>query len=384
MHISFHLVEEGEGRLANVSYNPESKKYTVNYPCTNNYNCTNYYANFPAGVYLIELYGGSAGSPYITTVKNEDKSGCSIPQKFVSEYGGNTQCLSASSTGGAGGYTSAILTLQSPTLVYIAIGGMGQYSWSEVDNGDSSFNEENRPKGGFNGGGKGSSYNYRTDLNSGASGGGGATDLRIKENDLFHRIIVAGGGGGSDNRDSDSPSSINSGDDGTGGAGGGKSAQGYWTAGTYNDKVATQTSGFSFGYGESAQKGGSKHPDGNKNIPVTTDVAGAGAGWFGGFASHHSNGGAGGGSSFVLTKDAEIPKGTIYVMDDMYENKTSGTYAFSSSSQYVMKHPVFLQGIWTGNGKAIITLLNPGFCSHQYHISLKYYLFLICFELNKN
>ena len=51
--------------------------------------------------------------------------------------------------------------------------------------------------GGFNGGANGgtgnASPNYR---GYGGSGGGGSSDIRIKEDSLYARIIVAGGGGG--------------------------------------------------------------------------------------------------------------------------------------------------------------------------------------------
>lgn len=40
---------------------------------------------------------------------------------------------------------------------------------------------------GYNGGGNASQY--------GNSGGGGGTDIRIGENSLYNRVIVAGGGG---------------------------------------------------------------------------------------------------------------------------------------------------------------------------------------------
>ena len=75
-------------------------------------------------------------------------------------------------------------------------------------------------------------------------------------NDIFHRVIVAGGGGGADN-----PAGYLEGrDDGSGGAGGGLTAQGFVINGVPNTKyVATQTNGFTFGSGESAQQYGSKN-----------------------------------------------------------------------------------------------------------------------------
>ena len=54
--------------------------------------------------------------------------------------------------------------------------------------------------GGFNGGGAGCSrtYNYSTY----GQGGGGASDIRIGQDSLYARVIVAGGGGGSSSEDS--------------------------------------------------------------------------------------------------------------------------------------------------------------------------------------
>ena len=74
-----------------------------------------------------------------------------------------------------------------------------------------------------------------------------------------------------------------------------------------------------FGFGESAQKTGSLKPDGyHPNTDgYPSDRAGAGSGWFGGYASHSATGGAGGGSSFILTQNAEIPMGEIISYDSL-------------------------------------------------------------------
>ena len=261
------------------------------------------------------------------------------------------------SLAGAGGYTSGILHLQEKTHVYIAIGGSGVYTWAKgVSNGDLSYANENRPKGGFNGGGRAASY---TGKYSGAGSGGGATDLRVLENDLYHRIIVSGGGGGTDNYDPE----YGKNDDGTGGSGGDKIAQGFWIGGKYNkDHIATQISGFSFGNGEAANQMGSQNPKGCTTKPSNTDIPGAGGGWFGGFSSQNSIGGAGGGSSFVLTSQSVLPDNPISVYNDLYVKVNESDYAFTTKSIYAMTHPIFVAGIWKGNGKAIITVLSS-FCS---------------------
>ena len=92
---------------------------------------------------------------------------------------------SGSYAGGLGGYSYGTLTLASDTTVYICIGGQG----------------------GYNGGGNGS-YNS----NYSGENGGGSSDIRISQNSLYSRVIVAGGGGGGCYEDC--------GYNGTGGAGG--------------------------------------------------------------------------------------------------------------------------------------------------------------------
>ena len=205
--------------------------------------------------------------------------------------------------------------------------------------------------------------------------GGGATDLRAEENDLFHRIIVAGGGGGADN----GGSNYGDWDDGSGGAGGGLIAQGFWNNGEYvGTHLATQVSGFSFGNGEAAFMKGSHHPNGiiGGVKYVNSDIAGAGGGWFGGFSGQDPNAGAGGGSSFALTKDAVFPKGEIDVYDEFYVNETRGRYAFQHK-EYIIEKPVFIQGIWTGSGMARITLMS------EYDIKYQLCTFRQCRSISK-
>ena len=354
MRLNFHLVDNDKGNV-DVTVSDDSRQYTVNYPCELNYSCTNYKAIFPPGIYQIELYGASSGYKYITSAKKEDLSGCKHDPELISEFGGNVECENITSMGGAGGYTSGILTLKEKTNVYIAIGGMGEYT----------SKPEYNPQGGYNGGGSGGCYYNQANVDmSGAASGGGATDVRLLKNDLFHRVIVSGGGGGSDNCNLNNEAKGN--DDGTGGAGGGQIAQGFWINGVYKNKEANQTFGFSFGYGESSKSDGiSLHPDGEKPKSTGADKAGAGAGWYGGFASQNANGGAGGGSSFVLTKDSILPIGNIDVYDDKYEKVKSGAYAFTNNSPYCLSSPRFIQGIWAGNGKARITILSFLVCTQK-------------------
>ena len=75
-------------------------------------------------------------------------------------------------TGGKGGYSTGIVTLEQGTVLYVYVGGQATDSL-----------------GGFNGGGTGSST-----ITANAPGGGGASDIRIATNSLYARAVVAGGG----------------------------------------------------------------------------------------------------------------------------------------------------------------------------------------------
>ncbi|EAY05049.1 surface antigen BspA-like [Trichomonas vaginalis G3] len=86
---------------------------------------------------------------------------------------------SQSGVGGKGGYSVGYLTLSEATTVYIQVGGVGKGVASGL------------AEGGYNGGG----CAWGTDSNDPAHGGGGGTDIRIKEDSIYSRVIVAGGGG---------------------------------------------------------------------------------------------------------------------------------------------------------------------------------------------
>ena len=82
---------------------------------------------------------------------------------------------SSSAYGGLGGYSIGTITLANPTTVYVYAGGAGNTAPGSAT----------IKVGGFNGGGYRYSYN----------GGGGASDIRIGQDSLYARVIVAGGGG---------------------------------------------------------------------------------------------------------------------------------------------------------------------------------------------
>lgn len=106
--------------------------------------------------------------------------------------------------GGKGGYTSGILTLDATTTLYVCVGGKGEQAYySGKDDEYTTYNV--RPKGGYNGGGRGGTETTEGSPEN-AGGGGGATHIATSlqgtgvlsayvshKNDV---LIVAGGGGG--------------------------------------------------------------------------------------------------------------------------------------------------------------------------------------------
>ena len=331
----------------------------LHYPCSVTYSCTSYYFYLNPGRYVFDLFGAGAGEVNSrSTLKREDSGTKCVSAYNSSIYGGNAQC-SPGNSAGSGGFISGSLTLKKRTKFFANIGGSGQVGSSDT---------ATALRGGYNGGG--SCRYYSTPSTS----GGGATDIRAETDDLWHRIIVAGGGGGRDNAGSSAGSS----GDGSGGAGGYPNGQSFWIDGVYQNKMfATQTYGFSFGQGESAATLLYTHK--NSTGSGTCDVAGAGGGWFGGHVSRSDNGGAGGGSSFILTNKAAIPEGSISTHDERYTYIKSQAYAFTNNSPYAMQLEAYANGIRSGNGFIRIRIRNSANSCRDLHRSNKinYYLIIM-------
>lgn len=178
--------------------------------------------------------------------------------------------------GGAGGYSTGILSLSTPTSIYLYTGGYGNYL-SDSEKGKI-------VNGGFNGGGS-SKIRWYTSAYSSGGGGGGASDIRIGSDSLYARVIVAGGGGGGAG---ESNSFVKQG----GGLTGNSAVEEY---------KATQTkAGTNGSFGQGANSTGS----GNYNY----GPGGGGGGWYGGGASTNVSDGSanyrtynGGGSGYVYT-----------------------------------------------------------------------------------
>lgn len=184
---------------------------------------------------------------------------------------------SGATHGGYGGYSVGILTLEADVQLFIYTGGSGNTGGIN---------------GGFNGGASRTTYN----------GGGGASDIRIGQDSLYARVIVAAGGG------SDGASSK------TGGYGGGETGgaatDGYGTGGG----AGTQTAG---GSGDNATSG--SFGQGGAGTHRKSGYGGSGGGgWYGGGgcypdSSGDDDKGGGGGSGYVYTAStaSNYPSGCL-------------------------------------------------------------------------
>ena len=226
--------------------------------------------------------------------------------KFKIEcWGAQGGYRSGTSYGGKGGYSVGTLTLTEKTNIFIYVGGAG---------GNSSTNAGSTTvvQGGFNGGG--SRYGYK--------GGGGASDVRLRTDSLYARVIVAGGGG------SDGATSR------SGGAGGG--TNGMTTSGGYGSGGggASQTAGGTGGSGNSGTFG-----VGGQGLYRSNGYGGAGGGgWYGGGGAYPDGSGdddkgGGGGSGYIYTSStsANYPSGCLLKTSDQLidASTTAGDSSFT-------------------------------------------------------
>ena len=127
-----------------------SNNYTFNYPCSLATTCSPYRVLAKPGIYLLEVWGASGGSP-------------------------------TDDTRAPGGYSYGLINLDKTTILYVRVGGKGSMATSQTK----------RTMGGYNGGG-----DAINSLDSEFGTGGGASDIRIKNDDELSIVIAAGGGGG--------------------------------------------------------------------------------------------------------------------------------------------------------------------------------------------
>lgn len=233
--------------------------------------------------------------------------------------------------GGYGGYSKGTITLTKTTTVYVSVGGAGSSSSTAA---------------GFNGGGTG--------ISSGR-GGGGATDVRIGQNSLYSRVIVAGGGGGA---------GVTSANANPCGCGGGE----YGGDGYYNDTTGSYTIGQNRCGGSASQTAGgitwstgTQATFGQGGNASGYSCGGGGGGWYGGGGAYDSDSDSdgrwgGGGSGYVYTSSTakNYPNGCLLNSTHYLTNAQTiaGDTSFTSlTGSAETGH--------TGSGFCRITNLNP-------------------------
>ena len=253
------------------------------------------------------------------------------PGTYTIECWGGQGGTYSSYIGGYGGYSKGTITLTEATTVYISVGGAGSSSSTTA---------------GFNGGGTG--------ISSGR-GGGGATDVRIGQNSLYSRVIVAGGGGGA---------GVTSANANPCGCGGGE----YGGDGYYNDTTGSYTTGTNRCGGSASQTAGGKTWSTNTQATFGQggnasgySCGGGGGGWYGGGGAYDNDSDSdgrwgGGGSGYVYTSSTakNYPNGCLLNSTHYLTNaKTiAGNKSFKSpTGKNETGH--------TGNGFCRITNLTP-------------------------
>lgn len=282
-----------------------------------------------------KMYGiGSANSN--GAVMNFDYTGSTQsktlkPGTYTIECWGGQGGTYSSYIGGYGGYSKGTITLTKTTTVYVSVGGAGSSSSTAA---------------GFNGGGTG--------ISSGR-GGGGATDVRIGQNSLYSRVIVAGGGGGA---------GVTSANANPCGCGGGE----YGGDGYYNNTTGSYTTGQNRSGGSASQTAGgitwstgTQATFGQGGNASGYSCGGGGGGWYGGGGAYDSDSDSdgrwgGGGSGYVYTSSTakNYPNGCLLNSTHYLTNAQTiaGNTSFTSPTGSA-------ETGHTGNGFCRITNLNP-------------------------
>lgn len=246
---------------------------------------------------------------------------------------------SSQSYSGKGGYSAGTIKLNAGDKLYVYTGGQGGATTC-------STKTSSICAGGFNGGGY--RYNY--------PGGGGASDIRINEDSLLARVIVAGGGG-SDG----ATTKIGMYGGGTSGGAATQSYGSYGYGGTQTGFTTTVTALTT----QPTTNSSSNYPGGfgfgGFGVHQSSGYAGAGGGgWYGGCGSvpdgsGDDNRGGGGGSGFVYTgQNVTVPSGSTYKITSQYA-MTSTTLAAGNTS-FTSPTGASETG-HTGNGYAKVTFV---------------------------
>ena len=253
------------------------------------------------------------------------------PGTYTIECWGGQGGTYSSYIGGYGGYSKGTITLTEATTVYISVGGAGSSSSTTA---------------GFNGGGTGISF---------GRGGGGATDVRISQNSLYSRVIVAGGGGGA---------GVASANANPCGCGGGE----YGGDGYYNNTTGSYTAGQNRSGGSASQTAGgitwstgTQATFGQGGNASGYSCGGGGGGWYGGGGAYDSDSDSdgrwgGGGSGYVYTSSTakNYPNGCLLNSTHYLTNAQTiaGNTSFTSPTGSA-------ETGHTGSGFCRITNLNP-------------------------
>lgn len=255
-----------------------------------------FYANagtgsFVAGPYTVIKTGDILNYAYTGAVQTVE-----LPKgRYKLEvWGAQGGYRSSATYGGKGGYSVGTLDIDTALLLYLYVGGSGNTGGTS---------------GGFNGGGKRATY----------PGGGGATDIRLGQDSLLARVLVAAGGG------SDGASS-RSGAYG-GGETGGTASSGYGSGGGGGTQTAGGTGGSS-NAGTFGQGGEGKYR--------SSGYGGAGGGgWYGGGGTYPDGSGdddkgGGGGSGWVWT-GSSAPSGWLLTATQQLTDAatTAGNVSFT-------------------------------------------------------
>ncbi len=274
------------------------------------YNNKKYQIMLPKGIFQLDIYGAQGGNS-------------------LYDYGG------------FGGYSTGILNITDDLSLYIYTGGQGILTTTT----------STLIKGGFNGGGN--AYTGSSSYRGGS--GGGASDIRIGQDSLYARAIVAGGGGGAAAYSNTSYSY-----DLDGGIGGGISGTdgGQYSTSYKAGTGATQTAaGISY-YGTTADSTTYCTPASfgtGGSAKSNSYQAGGGGGWYGGGCSSYYSAG-GGGSGYVYTENtaSNYPEGcllnsTYYLTDASTENAVregSGYVQITVLDTNSINGKVKVSGVW--------------------------------------
>ena len=261
-----------------------------------------------------DTYSLSSGSTIVMTYTKDWSNSVDSEEVYfqIQKQERNTTYTPTSSKnsywGGTGGYSTGILSLSTPTSIYLYTGGYGNYS-SDSEKGKII-------NGGFNGGGS-SKIRWYTSAYSSGGGGGGASDIRIGSDSLYARVIVAGGGGGGAG---ESNSSVKQG----GGLIGNSAVERY---------KATQTkAGANGSFGQGANSTGSGNYD--------YGPGGGGGGWYGGgasinagdrYADYRTYNGGGSGYVYTLSTASNYPSGCL-LNSNYYLTNASTTTGYTKTN----------------------------------------------------